>query len=179
MSLIYPSPCVFKRIYSGDTVLWEKLIVSGHSQGAGMAGMLAKTRRLDRCVMFADMDFWVAGGRPYNWMSAVSQTPADRWFLLAHERDQYLDFTNVQTCATALDVDRYGAFVRVETSASTTFSGRHFLSTDLDPAPHRARQLPRLSHCRCGHPAASRRRDARPQARLELPAAPREAARGH
>jgi hypothetical protein len=123
------------QFYSGDTVLWDKLIVGGHSQGAGMAGMLAKTRRVDRCLMFTDMDWWVAGGRPYNWMSAASRTPVDHWFLLAHERDQYLAFADMQTCATALDVDRYGSFARVETSAVTTFSNRHFLSTDLDPAP--------------------------------------------
>ncbi len=123
------------QYYSGNAVLWSKLIACGHSQGAGMAAMLAKTRVTDRCVMFTDMDWWVAGNRPYNWMSTSPQTPVDRWYLLAHERDQYLDFTEMQTCATALDVDRYGAYVPAETSAATSYSGRHFLSTNLDPAP--------------------------------------------
>lgn len=123
------------QFYAGNTVLWTNLIVCGHSQGAGMAAMLAKTRRVDRCVMFTDMDWWVAGNRPYNWMVSTPQTPVDRWFFLAHERDQYLDFTEMQTCATALHVDRYGEYVRVEMSASPSFSNRHFLSTNLDPAP--------------------------------------------
>ncbi len=126
------------QYYSVDGVAWSKLVVSGHSQGAGMAAMLAKTRGTDRCIMFTDMDWWVAGGRPYNWMSAPPLTPVDRWYFFAHERDQFLDFDEMQTSAAALDVSRYGAFVRVEASASPGYGGRHFLSTNLEPAPAQA-----------------------------------------
>jgi hypothetical protein len=124
----------WSQFFDGNTVLWDSLVVCGHSQGAGMAGLLAKTRLVDRCVMFTDMDWWVAGGRPYNWMSSASQTPLNRWFLLAHERDQYLDFTNMQIAASALELDRYGPYEQVETSTAPDFQGRHFLSTDLNPA---------------------------------------------
>ncbi len=122
------------QFYSNNTVLWNKLIVCGHSQGGGMAAMLAKTRRVNRCIVFTDMDWWVAGNRPYNWMSATSSTPANLWYLFAHERDQFLDFGEMQISAAALDVSRYGAYVQVESSGSPTFSNRHFLSTNLDPA---------------------------------------------
>jgi hypothetical protein len=122
------------QFYSNNTVLWNKLIVCGHSQGGGMAAMLAKTRSVNRCIVFTDMDWWVAGNRPYNWMSAASQTPADRWYLFAHERDQFLDFGEMQASAAALDVTRYGAYVRVETSAAPTSGNRHFLSTNLEPS---------------------------------------------
>lgn len=123
------------QYFSGNAVLWSKVIVCGHSQGAGMAAMLAKTRITGRCVMFTDMDWWVAGDRSYNWMSSTPQTSVDRWYLFAHERDQYLDFVQMQTCAAALDVSRYGAYVQVETATSASFEGRHFLSTNLEPAP--------------------------------------------
>ena len=122
------------QFYSNNTVLWNKLIVCGHSQGGGMAAMLAKTRRVNRCIVFTDMDWWVAGNRPYNWMSATSSTPANLWYLFAHERDQFLDFGEMQISAAALDVSRYGAYVQVESSGSPTFSNRHFLSTNLDPS---------------------------------------------
>lgn len=118
-----------------NAILWNKLIVCGHSQGAGMAAMLAKTRVTDRCVMFTDMDWWVAGNRFYNWISATTQTTVDRWCFLAHERDQPLGFTAMQACAVALDVSRYGASVKAESSTSASFGGRHFLSTNLEPAP--------------------------------------------
>jgi len=122
------------QYYSGSTLLWSKLIVSGHSQGAGMAAMLAKTRVTARCVMFSDMDWWKWGNQPYNWMSTTPQTPVNYWYLFAHERDELLDFTEMQTCAAALDVSRYGAYVQVETATSASYSGRHFLSTNLDPS---------------------------------------------
>ncbi|MEI8290128.1 MAG: hypothetical protein WCH99_11705 [Verrucomicrobiota bacterium] len=122
------------QFYSNNVVLWSKLIVCGHSQGGGMAAMLAKTRNVNRCIVFTDMDWWVAGNRPYNWMSAASQTPADRCYLFAHERDQFLDFGEMQTSAAALDVTRYGAYVREESSASPAFNNRHFLSTNLEPS---------------------------------------------
>jgi pimeloyl-ACP methyl ester carboxylesterase len=122
------------QYFSGNAVLWSKLIVCGHSQGAGMAAMLAKTRLTDRCIMFTDMDWWIAGNRPYNWMSATPQTPVDRWYFLAHERDQFLDFAEMQTSAAMLDVARYGTHVRVEASTSANYGGRHFLTTNLEPA---------------------------------------------
>jgi pimeloyl-ACP methyl ester carboxylesterase len=123
------------QFYSGTNLLWTNVMVCGHSQGAGMAAMLAKTRRVDRCVMLADMDWWVAGNRPYNWMSLAPQTPVDRWFLLAHRRDQFLDFAEMQVTALTLDLTRYGPFIQVETSVSPVYWNRHFLSTDLEPAP--------------------------------------------
>jgi hypothetical protein len=126
------------QYFSSNAVLWSKFIVCGHSQGSGMAAMLAKTRVTDRCVIFTGMDWWVAGNRPYNWMFTAPQTPVDRWYLLAHERDQFLDFAEMQISATALDVSRYGTHVQVETATSASYSGRHFLSTNLEPAPAQA-----------------------------------------
>ena len=125
------------QYYSGSSLRWDKLIVCGHSQGSGMAAMLAKTRVTDRCIIFAGMDWWTGGAppRPYNWMFTTPQTPVDRWYSFAHERDQFLDFTEMQAAAAALDVTRYGACVRVESSTSGGYGSRHFLSTNLEPAP--------------------------------------------
>lgn len=130
----YPSQG-WGQYYSGNAVLWSKLIVCGHSQGSGMAAILAKTRVTDRCIIFAGMDWWVAGNRPYDWMFDTPQTPVDRWYLVAHERDQFLDFQEMITAAAALDVSRYGAHVQVESSTSANHGGRHFLTTNLEPAP--------------------------------------------
>jgi hypothetical protein len=120
--------------FAGDTILWSKLILCGHSQGGGHAGVMAKTRTVHRCLFFGSMDYWAAGDRPYDWMSLPPLTPISQWFLLAHERDQLLDFGRMQTAASALDVDRYGAFLRAESASDADFRGRHFLSTNLEPA---------------------------------------------
>jgi len=124
------------QYFIGDGVLWNKVIVCGHSQGAGMAAMLAKTRITDRCIMFAGTDWWEGGTppRPYNWMFTSPQTPVDRWYLFAHERDQIIDFSYIQDASMALDLSRYGAHERVE-SSSNGYKFRHFLSTNLEPNP--------------------------------------------
>ena len=132
----YPSQG-WGQYYSGSNLRWDKLIVCGHSQGSGMAAMLAKTRVTDRCIVFTGMDWWTDGAppRPYNWMFISPQTPVDRWYCFAHERDQFLDFTEMQAAAAALDVTRYGACERVESAPSDDYGSRHFLSTNLEPAP--------------------------------------------
>jgi dienelactone hydrolase len=113
---------------------WDKIIVVGHSQGGGMAGVIAKTRKVNRCVMFTDMDYWVAGNRPCDWMSEAPQTPTDRWYFLAHQRDQHLAFPEMITSAKALGLGKYGGFVQVETAQDSAFSGTHCLFTNLAPA---------------------------------------------
>jgi hypothetical protein len=123
------------QYFSGNSLLWSKMVVSGHSQGAGMAAMLAKTRVVNRCILFASVDWWQVGSRPYNWMSTLPQTPVDRWYLFAHERDQLLDFAQMQAGAAALDLVRYGGFLQVETAVQGGYQRRHFLSTNLEPAP--------------------------------------------
>jgi hypothetical protein len=126
------------QYFEGNLLLWNKMVVSGHSQGGGMAAMLAKTRMVDRCILFASMDWWEAGNRPYRWMADSPQTPVDRWYLFAHERDQFLDFGEMQACAAALDVSRYGTALRTEAVGPGNYQHRHFLSTNLNPASAQA-----------------------------------------
>jgi dienelactone hydrolase len=60
---------------------WERIVVSGISQGAGMAAYIAKTNGVARVVLFSGP--WdVAGPRrsPAPWLSMSSVTPPERWF---------------------------------------------------------------------------------------------------
>jgi pimeloyl-ACP methyl ester carboxylesterase len=113
---------------------WEKVVVAGHSQGGGMAGVIAKTRNVRRCVMFASMDYWEAGKRPCNWMLERPRTPVERWYFLAHERDQILDFAKMKVSATGLGLEPFGPFVPVESATDPAFGGTRCLSTNIDPA---------------------------------------------
>jgi dienelactone hydrolase len=133
-----------QRTYPGDgwgavlqkgRVDWSKIIVVGHSQGGGMAGVIAKTRKVNRCVMVTAMDYWVAGNRPCNWMFEAPQTPTDRWYFLAHQRDQHLPFPEMITSAKALGLMAYGGFTQVETALDPDFRGNHCLFTNPAPAP--------------------------------------------
>ena len=67
---------------------WPRLVLSGLSQGAGMAAYLAHRHPVDRVVLFSSP--WDTTGQdqhPAPWLFEPSQTPRDRWFAAYHERE--------------------------------------------------------------------------------------------
>lgn len=72
----------------GQTPRWDRIVVSGMSQGAGMAAFIAKRHVVRRVVLFSSP--WdVAGPNhdPAPWLSDSSATPPDRWFAEYHRRE--------------------------------------------------------------------------------------------
>ena len=65
---------------SSSNVRWDLVVAAGHSQGAGHAAMLGKTRLLDRAVMFA-------GTEPAAWTTEPFITPAERFYGFVHTAD--------------------------------------------------------------------------------------------
>jgi hypothetical protein len=68
---------------------WDRIVVSGLSQGAGMAAYIAKTSAVARVVLFSGP--WdVAGSQrsPAPWLSIPSATPPDRWFAGYSKREK-------------------------------------------------------------------------------------------
>lgn len=62
-------------------VNWSRVIVTGQSQGAGMAAFIAQEHRVARAVLFSSP--WDSYGAPpvlAPWLSRASATPMDRWF---------------------------------------------------------------------------------------------------
>jgi hypothetical protein len=69
---------------------WERVIVSGISQGAGMAAYIGKKKRVDRVVLFSGpWDFYAKGKKAVlsPWLAAGSATPAERWYAAYHRRE--------------------------------------------------------------------------------------------
>ena len=68
---------------------WDRILVSGLSQGAGMAAFIAKRYPVYRVVLFSSP--WDTTGRdrrPAPWLSTPSATPPDRWWAERHAREQ-------------------------------------------------------------------------------------------
>jgi dienelactone hydrolase len=68
---------------------WERIVVSGISQGAGMAAYIAKTRLVARVVLFSGP--WDVTGPERTsapWLSMPSATPPNRWFAAYSRRDK-------------------------------------------------------------------------------------------
>lgn len=71
--------------------VWSRLVVSGHSQGAGIAAFIAKRYDVARVALFSSpWDYYHASvdGQDTRvlslWLEQPSATPPDRWFGLFH-----------------------------------------------------------------------------------------------
>ncbi len=60
---------------------WSRIVISGHSQGAGMAAYIAKRKAVARVVLFSSpWDYVKSSRQPAPWLSETSATPPERWF---------------------------------------------------------------------------------------------------
>jgi hypothetical protein len=67
---------------------WSRIVVSGLSQGAGMAAYIAKRESVARVVLFSSpWDFFGPAKTPAPWLSEPSATPSNRWFAEYHRRE--------------------------------------------------------------------------------------------
>lgn len=70
---------------------WSRLVVSGHSSGAGMAALIAKKHKVARVVLFSSpWDDWHPAGQKRQtaeWLSWPSATPMDRWYGEYHQHE--------------------------------------------------------------------------------------------
>jgi len=75
---------------SKQGVVWDKLILIGHSQGAGHAAYLAHEHKVAKVLAVAGpQDYLTELARPAAWLSAPSRTPHDRYRALLHVQDEY------------------------------------------------------------------------------------------
>jgi hypothetical protein len=71
---------------------WGHIVVSGLSQGAGMAAYIAKHEPVARVVLFSSP--WDSFSRSRNlapWISEPGATPPERWFAEFHRRENTAD----------------------------------------------------------------------------------------
>ena len=67
---------------------WPRIVVSGLSQGAGMAAFIAKRFPVRRVVLFSSpWDEYGPQQRPAPWLFAPSATPPERWWAERHVRE--------------------------------------------------------------------------------------------
>jgi pimeloyl-ACP methyl ester carboxylesterase len=68
---------------------WGRIILSGVSQGAGMAAFIAKRERVARVVLFSGP--WDYVEKPENlapWIFESSETPKNLWYAEYHRRER-------------------------------------------------------------------------------------------
>ena len=73
---------------AGSDPDWSRIVISGLSQGAGMAAYIAKHESVARVVLFSSpWDFFGRDRSLAPWLMAPSATPPERWFAEYHERE--------------------------------------------------------------------------------------------
>lgn len=83
------------------TINWSKIVVSGHSQGGGHAGIIGRYHAVVRVVMFAAMDFNGATNSPANWIAVPNATPnassLGKFWGFSHQQDELVNFKTLST----------------------------------------------------------------------------------
>ena len=71
---------------------WPKIVVSGLSQGAGMAAFIAKKEKVARVVCFSSPVDRVGGRKGAElapWLAEASATPPERWYAERNSREPF------------------------------------------------------------------------------------------
>lgn len=135
----YPNANWGQFLIDDSTINWSKIIVSGHSQGGGHAGILGRYHPVVRVVMFAAMDYNGPARSPANWIAHPEMTPnassADKFWGFSHMRDEAVNFTLLTTrIYPAYGMPQYGDVVNVD-GISPPYGNTHSLTSNLDGCP--------------------------------------------
>jgi hypothetical protein len=119
--------------FTGDSIQWKKIIVSGHSQGGGHAGLIGKTKTVDRVVMFAAMDWMFPLDRTAGWISWKGATSPERFYGFSHEKDESVDWEKLTITWKDYGITALGPLVLTDTDTSP-YGNSHTLYTRVTPA---------------------------------------------
>lgn len=132
MNATYPDEGWGQFLGNDDTVDWGKVVVAGHSQGGGYAGVLAKEVLLSRAVYFSSPDDWnELANQPANWTSKPNVTPPDRQYGFGSDADSLVPNSHAVAHWDSLGLYRPAAGPVLVDNAGPPFSGSHQLITSL------------------------------------------------
>jgi len=120
------------QFLDNGAVDWSKVVVAGHSQGGGHAGIMAKLYSMSRVVYFASPADWDSqSDAPAEWTSRPNETPASRQFGFTHVDDTLVPYNQLLAIWDSMGLA--GTPVSID-STSAPFNGSHLLTTRADPS---------------------------------------------
>jgi pimeloyl-ACP methyl ester carboxylesterase len=124
----------WKKFFGVDGSLdWTRVVLAGHSQGAGHVAYLAKHHLAERVIMIAGpVDKSAAGLGP--WLSRPGLTPPERFFAFMNESDPF-DTPRMTSVVRALFGDPLAPTVTLEREAPST-PERIWITTAASSDPH-------------------------------------------
>lgn len=143
----YPGEGWGQYLATGGAPEWSKVVMAGHSQGGGHAGVMTKLFALGRACYFASPPDWntathpTAPNAPATWTSYPNLTPTARQFGFGGLQDPSVPYDRLSPIWQALGLGAYGAAVSVD-SGTAPFAGSHMLTTNAQPAASSAPGTP-------------------------------------
>jgi polyhydroxybutyrate depolymerase len=119
---------------ANNGLYWYKIVVGGHSQGAGHAAYLAKQHPLQGIIMFAGPGDYVKDVGSAPWIFQENMISAEQMYAFTHRFDPVsrIFFTHQEI----LGLDAYGSIQRIDKKSIDELSG-HMLSSWLLDIPEK------------------------------------------
>lgn len=123
--------------FANNDLVWSKIALAGHSQGAGNALFFARDHAVDRCLMFSGTnDYSNLLAQPANWLSGSFQTPISRLFTFLHLRDDIsaIGFPKQYQNQLAMGMAANGDDTTLVDAMAPPYQNSHLLYTNHEPA---------------------------------------------
>lgn len=128
LSTEFPSENWDQYLINDTLVKWERVVLSGHSQGAGNATFGSKYFKVDRVIMFSWID-WMWPGKNPDWISAPGLTPDSSYYGFIHTGDASI-FSGIPVTWNNLGMLHYGPITSTDT-AQPPYHHTHSLITSM------------------------------------------------
>ncbi len=84
---------------------WSRIVVAGHSQGAGHAAYLGKMFAVDEVLIFSGpQDYFIDMDKPAPWLSRPSATPSSRYFAFLNTNDPSNVHHQIASCSALMSL---------------------------------------------------------------------------
>ncbi|MBP6002628.1 MAG: IPT/TIG domain-containing protein [Pyrinomonadaceae bacterium] len=129
----YPALGWQQFLTADSQIDWSKIVIAGHSQGGGHAGIIGRYHGVSRVLMFAAMDFNALSNAPANWIAVPDSTPnatgAARFWGFGHQQDEMVNFTLLSTRIwPAYGMPQYGSIQNAD-NTSPPYANSHSLTS--------------------------------------------------
>ncbi len=118
------------QFFTGDSIHWQQVMLSGHSQGGGHAAMMAIDRPVKRVIMFASPnDYSINFSQVASWTNLTHATADSAYFSFNNVNDQVAQYDWQFGAAQNLGVQGDSALVD---GNDCPYNGSHNLYTAID-----------------------------------------------
>ncbi len=120
------------QFFTGDSIHWDRVMISGHSQGGGHAAVMAIDRPLHRVLMFASPnDYSNTFGQTATWTNLPHATADSAYYSFNNTNDLVAQYNWQFSAAVNFGMASFGDTVNVEQN-DCPYGNTHNLFTDRD-----------------------------------------------